>query len=74
MDRFEEAKTWFIAATRCELYSKEWFDLLLKSAAEGYIHAITAIGMAYRDGRGTARNPEEALKWFTLAVGHGDKS
>ena len=55
--------------------SKEAFDILLKSAHGGYIDAIVAVDMSYRDGGwGTEKNTAEALKWFTLAADRGDAS
>ena len=47
------------------------FPLLEKSAEQGYIDAQYQLGLAYRYGKGTEANKEEALRWFKEAVSQG---
>jgi TPR repeat protein len=47
-------------------------DLLLKYQSDGYAQEVYLLGIFYEEGRGTAVNLVEALKWFVLADYLGD--
>lgn len=49
------------------LTDRQKLDLLLKYQSDGYGQELYALGIFYEEGRGTAANPVEALKWFILA-------
>jgi TPR repeat protein len=49
------------------LTDRQKLDLLLKYQSDGYAQELYSLGMFYDEGRGTAVNPMEALKWFVLA-------
>lgn len=43
-------------------------DLLRKAAYSREVHAMNALGVVYRDGDGTDRNPHSARKWLGIAA------
>jgi len=49
------------------LTDRQKLDLLLKFQSDGYSAVMYALGIFYEEGRGTAVNLMEALKWFVLA-------
>lgn len=48
------------------------FDLLKKSAGQGYARAMTAVGTAYYDARGVTMDDQESVRWFRKAAEAGD--
>lgn len=48
------------------------FDLIEKSAVQGYGSAQVAMGHLYTAGRGRAKNPERARMWYLLATKQGE--
>ena len=60
------------AASNSPLTDRQKLDLLLKYQSDGYAQELYALGFFYEEGRGTAANPMEALKWFILADYLGD--
>ena len=50
------------------------FEGLKKEALSGNVKAQTALGTAYALGKGTEKNLEEAIKWYTKAAENGDKA
>lgn len=49
----------------------EAFACLGKAAAQGHAGAMISLGLAYRDGRGVARDLVQAARWFFMALGKG---
>jgi len=39
---------------------------------QGHVNAQAALGDFYRDGNGVEANPEEAIRWYSLAAAQGD--
>jgi TPR repeat protein len=39
-----------------------------KSAEQGYAHGQYNVGFFYENGRGVAKDPEAALRWYRLAA------
>jgi uncharacterized protein len=51
--------------------NREMFEHALKKAERGDRVAAFHVGSLYRDGIGTARDPEKALSWYELGGPHG---
>jgi TPR repeat protein len=55
----------------CDLDKKIRFDLIKKSAEEGYDKAFIPIGNLYNYGEGTVTNKKHAYMWYAIALEFG---
>lgn len=52
-------------------FDKEAVDYFRKAALQGNADGEYGLGTMYAGGEGVARDPQEALRWYRLAAGHG---
>ena len=55
----------------CELAENIRFDLIKRSAEEGYDQAFIPVGNRYNYGQGTSTDKLRAYMWYTIALKFG---
>src|SRR5438045_3149535 len=55
-----------------DCYQRKAFELILKSAEEGYKFALYMVGYCYQYGVGILKDENQAFEWYLKAAKKGD--